>query len=204
MLDGLGGGSTAGLADKEALLRSLALVEFKDDSERNEDEDLDDAKGTDRPPPVIVALVEGIESWRSGEGGADVRRAGKGKGKGTVLQPRRIGDEDVHDEVDGIEANPVEDVAGGIAIGTLACSENDHTNEVDGDKDEEALSSTPEVECLGNGQLQNTTDDVGEDTGRRDLGSGSEGGICVLCRVIEDGGLEGEGEEADPDPGRVR
>ncbi|EPE04610.1 hypothetical protein F503_03672 [Ophiostoma piceae UAMH 11346] len=198
--EGLDHGAAALDGHIEAELLGLELVELEDEGERREDEELDDAEGTDTPAPGRV-VQERLGGQGTGEGGADKGRGHKGERKGTVLEAGRISDENVHDKVQGVVADPVEDVAGSVAVRAVAGSNNDHAEQVDTDKDKETLGTTPDVEDLGNGQLQDATDNRGQNASRSDLGRGLERGVGVDGDVAEDGLLESEHEETDPDPG---
>lgn len=163
------------------LLR-LFLIEFENHSKRDEDDGLDDAKRTHRPPPRGDGQ-EGIGTERSGKGSADERRRNEAPGKGSVTQTRSIRDEDVQDEVDGIVANPVQDVARSVAIGAITRSDDDDAQEVDAEEGHVRFCATPDIEQFRNGQLQHTADDGGQN-----LGSGV-GRSGLEARVGGDGGI---------------
>jgi len=74
------------LSYKEAHFLRLALVEFEDDGEREENTGLDDGKGAVCPAPGRVPQERLGGQW-SRERGADKRRARKAKSKGSIPQP---------------------------------------------------------------------------------------------------------------------
>ncbi|KAF5122485.1 hypothetical protein E5D57_012965 [Metarhizium anisopliae] len=197
--DGLERGPAARLVLVDAQALGLLLVELEDDGQGHEDEGLDDGEAPNGPAPGAVPQ-EGLGGQRAREGGADEGRRHKGEGKGAVLQARRVGDEDVQDEVDGVVADPVEDVAGGVTVGPAAGRQDDHAKQVDAEKDQVALGTAPDVERLGDGQLQDPADDVGQDRGRGDGRRRREVGIRRRRDVEENGLLESQHEEAEPDP----
>jgi hypothetical protein len=65
--------------------------------------------------------------------------------------------------------DPVEYLCGGVGLHVLACGHHDEADGHERDHDSETLRSAPDVENLGEGKLEETSDNVGHD-----VGSGSE------------------------------
>lgn len=85
-------------------------------------------------------------------------------------------------------------------VGPFAGGDDDHANQIDDDKEEEALGTAPDVENPSDGQLDDATNDAGKDVGGLKLRCGLEGGIGIYVEGTGCTLLEGQHEEADPDP----
>lgn len=156
---------------------SLHAIELEDDSKRHKDEEHHNDEGTVAPSPG-GGFQERLGSQRSSEGSADEGRADEGECESSVAQAGGVGNKDVHDEVDGIVANPVQDVAGSVTVRAFALGQDDHADEIDGNKEGEAFSTTPKGEDLCNRQLDDATDDAGKNVGSGELRGSGEVGIC--------------------------
>lgn len=199
VLDGLPQRAAAVLSLEDAHLLRLALVKLEDDGEGHKDKRLDDGKRANGPAPGAV-LEERLRGERAGKRRADEGRRSEPKGECTVTEARRVGHEDVENHVQRVVTNPIEDITGGIAIRSIARREDNHAEEIDTEENEVPLGAAPDVEGLGNWQLEDAADDVGQDRrggdGRRRLEVGVRGKGCIS----QDALLQSQHEKADPDP----
>lgn len=92
----------------------------------------------------------------------------KSKAKATVAQPRRISNEDITDEVDGIVADPVKSVAGRVSCRAFESRKDDDADDIDTKEQEPGFGASPKVERLRNGKLQHTTNDGTENASGTD------------------------------------
>lgn len=200
--DRLSHGTTALLTLEQTKLLGLLLVELECDSQWNKDKWHDDGKSAIGPSPAVyqISFNERLSSQRANEGSGNERSAGEGKRESPVLQAGSIGNEDVQDVINCAVADVEQYVTSCVAIGTSAGGKDDDADNVNDDEDKQALSTTPQVEGFGNWQLQNTSNDVGENVSGGNLRSAGEAGVCSVKAVESDCGLEGEHEEANPDP----
>lgn len=192
-------GPTTRLMLVQTQLLRLLLIVLEDKGERRKDERLNDGKRTIRPTPARHVDVR-LSRPRANKSSADKRRASKGERKSTVPQTGGISDEDLQDQINGIISNPVENVTGGVGVGVVAGGQDNQTQNVDTDEDQVTLSTAPDVDSLGDGELQHTTDDTVQDVGGTDLGGGREAAVGFVDDVAVDGGVEGQHEETDPNP----
>ena len=202
MDDGLEDGAPTGDMLVKTHFGRLSLIEFEDDCQRAEDERNNNGERAVRPSPSRMVQI-GFAGARAGKSCADEWSADECIGEGTVAQTGGIGHKDIQDQVDGVVADIVEDVTGGIGIGTVAGGEDDQSNYVDQDKKQEAFGTAPYVQSLCNGQLEYSGHDGGQNAGRRNLGSGRESGIGLVDNGAIDRVMEGEDEDTHPDPGRL-
>lgn len=199
--DGLKHRPATGLPAVQTHALGLFLIELENNREGYEDKGHDNGKGAVGPAPAGHGQ-ERLGRQRAGKSGADERGAGKAKGERTVAKARRVRHEDVQDQVDGVVADPVQDISRGVTIGAVARSENDNAQKVDTYEEEKAFSTTPQIEGFGNRQLEDTTDDCRQDVGGIDSGSGLEVRVSVVEHVGANRLLQGQHKEAHPDPDR--
>lgn len=197
--DGLQHGAAARLTLPQAHALGFDGKVLEDNGERHEDEEHDDDESSVAPSPSRV-VQESLGSQRSSEGSADKGRANKGKGKGPVAKARGIGHEDVHDEVQGVVANPVQNVTGSVPGWAVTLGQDNHTSQVDANEEAEGFGTTPDVEQLGDGQLDDTANDAAKNVGSGELGRGREVGVGSQIEAAAHALLEGQHKEADPDP----
>lgn len=88
---------------------------------------------------------------KSLEDAAYKRGGHKSEREWSIAQAGSVGDEHVHDKIQGIVTDPVQRVAGSIGRNAVASGQNDHANLVDDEKDEETFGTSPQVECLRDG-----------------------------------------------------
>lgn len=197
--DRLREGPTTGLTLVQTHSLCLLLIVLEDKSERRKDERLNDSKRTIRPTPARH-VDKRLSRPRTNKSSADKRRASKGESKSTVPQTGGISDENLQNQINGIVSNPVEHVTGGVGVGVVAGGQNNQTQNVDTDENQVTLSTTPDVDSLGDGEFQHTTDDTVQDVGGTDLGGGGKAAVGFVDDVAVDGGVKGQHEETDPDP----
>lgn len=158
----------------------------------------DDRKHSVTPPPAR-SLQEGLSGQWSSKRRADERGTGEGEGKSSVPKTSCIGDENIQDQIESVISNPIQDISSGVRVRAVAGSKDDNTKDIDGDKDQQSLGTPPNSEYFSDGQLQHTSNDVGKDIRRADLGSGTEVGKDVLDNSAADRRLQSEDEESQPD-----
>jgi hypothetical protein len=133
--------------------------------------------------------------------GAAYKRGGhKGKRKGSIAQAGGVGDEDVHDQIQGIVADPVKRVAGSVSRRAVASRQDNHANLVDDEEDEETFSTSPQVERLRYGEFKDASNDATEDRGSGVRRRQAEVGEGICGRIGLDGRLESQQEETQPYP----
>ena len=187
------------LPDKQAHLLSLALVKLEHEGQGNEYKRRDNSEDAIRPSPRSV-VQEGLRRDWAGERGDDERSTGETECKGTVAHTGSIRDEDIENQVDGVVSDPVEHVACCVGIGVVAGGEDNQSDHVYSDEEEEAFRAAPDVQQAGDGELEDASDDAGEDVGCAQLGGGFEVDVGFLNDVGADRGLQCEDEEGNPDP----
>lgn len=197
--DGLKHRPTTGFPLVKTHLLCLSLVELEDNSQRSKDERLDNGKRAIRPPPG-AHLQERLTSQWTRKRRTDKRRTGKSKCKSPIPQPGRISHENLQNEIDGVVADPVQDVSGSVGVGAVAGGQDYQAQDVDADEDEIALGTTPDVDCFGNGQFDHTADDTVQDVGGTDLGGGCKAAVGLVDDIAADGGLQSQREETHPNP----
>lgn len=195
--------SVARYSVKQPKLVCLDLIVLEDNSQWKEEDRHDDSKYAKAPAPPRAFNNCLRKKWAS-ECSADEGCADEGEGEGSVFQSRRIGDEDIKDEVQCAVANVEDSVSSCIAVGSIARSHDDDTDYVDAQEENKAFSASPNVQKLGDWQLYNTANDGGQDISGGDLRCGGKARVCVVECVEADGRLKGKHEEANPDPGISR
>ena len=95
-------------------------------------------------------------------------REDEGEAEGPVAKAGGVGDEDVTDQVDGIVADPVERVSSRVSRSAFEGSGDNDAYDVNNEEGEPGLSTSPQVESLCNGQLEDATDDGTEDASGAD------------------------------------
>lgn len=200
--DGLPSGPTTGFVVVKTQFLGLLLVELEDHGQGEEGEGLDDSECPVSPSPA-AHFQERLGSQGTGECGADKRRTGKGECESSVPQAGGISHEDLQDQVDRIVANPVEHITGSVGIGVIARGQDNQTQDVDAHEKDEALCTTPDVNGLGDGQLNDPTDDTVQDVRGTDLRSGREAAVGLVDDIAADRRLKGKHEKTHPDPAPV-
>jgi len=144
-------------------------------------------------------IQEGLCCDWASERGDNERSTGETECKGTVAQTGSIRDKDVENQVDCVVSDPVEHVACCIGVGVVAGGEDNQSDHVHADEEQEAFRAAPDVQQTSDGELEDASDNAGENIGRAHLGSGFEVGVGVLDDVGANRGLQCEDEKGNPD-----
>jgi hypothetical protein len=106
-------------------------------------------------------LVEEIRNRWTGKGTRDARGAVDTKVDHAITQSRHVGNHDL-DHVDHPNvARPVQNVRADVLLDGVAGCLEDHAHDADGDHDDEALDSAPNVDDFGEGKGRDAADDGG-------------------------------------------
>nr|POE53479.1 hypothetical protein CFP56_28701 [Quercus suber] len=157
----------------QAHLLRLFLVELKHDRQGQEDDRLHDTEQTDAPSPIANVA-----------GDREQRIYGQRSCERSDNERRR-------------HEGPAE---GSVAQARGVGHEDVH-DQVHGEEDDEAFGATPDDEDLSDGELEHAGDDHGQDVGGEDGRRGRKVGVCGRGGLVEDGLLERQHEEAEPNPG---
>ncbi|KAH3677792.1 hypothetical protein OGATHE_000446 [Ogataea polymorpha] len=140
------------------------------------------------------------EHKRTGEGGADERSGSKSESESSVSEATRVGKEHIHDQVDGVITDPEQNITGSVGMCVVARSKNNQAQQVDTHKHKKALRTAPDVQSLTDRQLQHSSHNGCQNSGRTDFRSFGEIGIRVRHHGCSDGLLQRNHEKAHPDP----
>lgn len=147
--DGLDGSAITSNGFEQTQFLRLSLKDLENNGEREEEDRLNNGKNTETPTPSRLG-DDSLGEQRASEGSADEWCAAESKSKSSVLQSGSIGNEDIQDEVQSTVANIEQDVSCCVTVGTIACRHDDDADDVDGEEDQKAFSTAPDVEDLGN------------------------------------------------------
>ncbi|KAH3661478.1 hypothetical protein OGAPHI_006325 [Ogataea philodendri] len=155
-------------------LDSLDVVVFEHTSKRKKDKRHHNGENTETPSPSSC-FQDGFCSERTSESGTDEWGTGESESESPVSKTAGISDENVEDEVDGIQ--------------------------VDTNEDNESLGTSPDVEHFTNWKLQNTTNDSCQNVSSTNGRGSNETGISVRHHGSSDGLLQSKHEVTHPNPG---
>ncbi|KAI6774201.1 hypothetical protein HG531_001050 [Fusarium graminearum] len=138
------------LLNKKTLLLGLLEVVSQKSVERCSDDREDNGEGTEAPSPLVAVEEESLSGLGTGKGGDHVRRRGERVRETSVLELCGIGRDNVDTVGQTGPSNLPEDLE------EAAHGEEDH--------EEEALSTAPEIENLGQRDVDSGSHTVGDDT----------------------------------------
>lgn len=190
------------LGEKVGLL-GLDVVLVEEPEQGRADARDNNGKGAITPPPAR-ALEEALSDDTADPAGDDVGGRNKGKQQSSVLEGRSIGEEDGDRVGDAVVSDPVEDLGSSVGLDTVTSSHHDETNGQAEKHGAETLRTTPDIEDLGERELEQTTDQAGHDAGGGRQGVEVEGTGNVRVETGGHAGLEGIDEVEDPDTGDRR
>lgn len=174
-------GAAVGARGDQALTTRFRFVEVEHCDERGADEGCEDGKDAEAPAPADAAgCDDAVDRIAVDPGRDEPRGCGIADKETSILELRRVGNEDCHGEVDAIVAGVEEGVGGAIRLDIVAARHEDKTEHVACNADTERERPAPDVHDLGIGELPDTGDNRGDDTcqgGKRVLlkGAGNVG-----------------------------
>lgn len=185
--------------DQQALLPRASQIHLQHKIQRRGHKRQNDGKAPKAPAPadMVVELIARLGSRKRSD---HVRRGRERIGQATVLQARRIGGDHI-DAVDhAAEADRVEHLGGAESRQARAGRHKDEPQCREGDHEEKALGAAPQVEHLGQWDVDGGAHGVGDDVDDGEERVRFEGARGEGDEVVEDRRLECVDEVEEPHP----
>lgn len=146
------------------LLRSSPTHQKEDKPKRDTHKRCDNRKSTISPPPSRIIQKSLPKLW-PGECVDNVWCRRKRKPDRAISQLRSVRDEDVENVVHTIHTTPVEHLSRSVCLHILADAHHNECEQHANQADKEAVRAADEVNEFGEGELGDTTDEVGDNAG---------------------------------------
>lgn len=144
--------------------RGLPLAPYKYNTNRDSEGDNEYSESAVSPAKVCL-VIEKVGDLGAGENSSNSRGIMETEHNKPVFQGGHIGQHNSNNVVHADMADPIEGITSGVSFDVVGDGFQDLANHGDNHHQDKTLTSSPDVNNLGDGQANNSADDPGNKTG---------------------------------------